>query len=277
LLSMLISSSNKEVLSKNTSGIFVNFGKESKEEPGENLTLVQGVKTDMGKYWVTYEGDEKQPNKSRWFYNVRFKSKDGKEEFMLSTSAFVNARGREGIQPEPDSRHYFNHDVYTYVTSLPDPDKNKDTASFITSTLKPGDSVFYSKGYIVLLDVIKKDSLPKELFGENGTLHEAPVKVFSKNGTSYNTTIKLAFAKGEALAIPDTVVSESLILQLQKVNSDKTVELGIKESNAVMKYVTLKAYKFPYISFLWIGVGITALGILMSMVRRIQLNRSSKV
>jgi cytochrome c-type biogenesis protein CcmF len=276
LLSILVSSSNKEVLSRNTSGIFVNLGKDSKEDPGENLTLVQGVKTDMGKYWVTYESEEKQPNKARWFYHMRFQRKDGKEEFVLSPSAFVNARGREGIQPEPASRHYLNHDVYTYITSLPDPEKNKDTSSFVMNTLKPGDSVFYSKGYMILGNVTQKDNLPKDIFGDNGSLYEAPIKIYSKNGTSYSITARYAIAKGGAMALPDTVVSESLILQLQNVNADKSVELGVKESNAVLKYVTLKAYKFPYILLLWLGVAITALGILMSMVRRIQLNRSKK-
>jgi cytochrome c-type biogenesis protein CcmF len=277
LLTILVSSSNKEVLSKNTSGIYVNLGKDSKEEPGENLTLVQGLKTDMGKYWVTYEGEEKQANKSRWFYHMRFQRKDGKEEFVLSPSAFVNARGREGIQPEPASRHYFNHDVYTYITSLPDPEKNKDTASFVTSTLKTGDSLFYSKGFLIIQDVKQKDNLPKELFGDSGYLYEAPIKVYSKTGTSYSVTPRLAFAKGEILAVPDTIISESLVLQLQKINPDKSVQLGVKESDAVLKYVTLKAYKFPYILFLWLGVGITALGILMSMANRIRLNRQSAI
>jgi cytochrome c-type biogenesis protein CcmF len=277
LLTILVSSSNKEVLSKNTSGIFVNFGKDSNEEPGENLTLVQGVKTDMGKYWVTYEGDEKVPKKSKWFYHVRFERKDGKENFMLHPSAFVNARGREGIQPEPDSRHYLTHDVYTYVTSLPDPEKNKDTATFRSNTLRPGDSLFYSKGFMVVLGLTEKKDLPKDLFGENGKLYEAPVKVFSKTGTSYTVTTRYALAKGEVLAVPDTVISEGLVLQLQNVAADSTIQLGVKESDAVLKYVTLKAYKFPYISFLWIGVGITALGILMSMVHRIRLNRESAI
>jgi cytochrome c-type biogenesis protein CcmF len=276
LLSILVSSSNKEVLSKNTSGIFVNFGKDSKEEPGENLTLVQGVKTDMGKYWVTYEGDEKQPNKAKWFYNVHFERKDGKEEFRLRPSAFVNARGREGIQPEPDSRHYITHDVYTYVTSLPDPDKNRDTASFRTTTLRIGDSLFYSKGFMILLGLQEKKNLPKDLFGDNGQLFEAPVRVFSKTGTSYSVTPRYAMAKGEVLAVPDTVISQGLVLQLQGVSmADSTIQLGVKESDAVLKYVTLKAYKFPYISFLWLGVLITAIGILMSMVHRIRLNRDS--
>lgn len=273
LAAILLSSSNKEVLSRNTSGIFVNLGQGSKEDPGENLTLVQGVKTDMGKYWVTYEGEEKQPNKARWFYHMRFQSKDGKEEFVLSPSAFVNAQGREGIQPEPASRHYVGHDIYTYITSLPDPEKNKDTSAFQAKTIKAGDSLFYSKGYLVLEAVNEKDSLPEEIFGKDGRLYEAPVRVYSKTGTSYSVTTRFAIAKGERMAIPDTILPENLILQLQGVNPDRSVNLGMKEPNSIMKYVTLKAYKFPFISFLWIGVAITAIGILMSMVQRIRLNR----
>jgi cytochrome c-type biogenesis protein CcmF len=37
-----------------------------------------------------------------------------------------------------------------------------------------------------------------------------------------------------------------------------------------MDYVTLKAYKFPLIRMLWLGVAITAIGILMSMWQRIR-------
>lgn len=275
MLAILVSSSNKEVLSRNTSGIFVNLGEGSKEDPGENLTLVQGVKTDMGRYWVTYEGEEQQPNKSRWFYHLNFQRKDGKEEFRLSPSAFVNARGREGIQPEPASRHYLDHDVYTYITSLPDPAKNQDTTSFQTKTMKKGDSLFYSKGYMVLLDITEKsrDSLPENLFGKDGHLYEAPVRVFSKNGTSYTLTSRFAVAQGKPMAIPDTITSEGLIVQLQDVRPDNTVEFGFREPNTIMKYITLKAYRFPYITFLWIGVAITAIGILLSMIHRIRLNR----
>ena len=124
-------------------------------------------------------------------------------------------------------------------------------------------------------DVKEKDSLPEELFGKDGSLQEASLKIYSKTGSIYSVTSKLARARGEMLALPDTIIAESLVLQLQKVNPDKSIELGVKESNAVMKYVTLKAYKFPFIRLLWFGVLITAIGIIISMVRRISLNRLS--
>jgi cytochrome c-type biogenesis protein CcmF len=274
LFAILISSSNKEILSRNTSGIFVPLGEGSKENPGENLTLVKGIKTDMGKYWVTYESDSMHPKKQQWYYNIHFQRKDGKEDFILQPNAFVNYKGNAGLMANPSSRHYLDHDVFTYITSLPDPEQQKkDTTTFKTNVLKPGDSLFYSNGFMILEDVVAKTNLPEDLFGKEGSLHEASVKIFSKNGTSYTKVPRLAIAKGELLALPDTTLSESLVLQLQKVNPDKSIELGVKESDAVMKYVTLKAYKFPYIILLWLGVAITAIGILVSMVRRIQLNR----
>ena len=274
LLGILIASSKKEVLSNNISGIPAPLDKA--EDPRENLTLVKGLTVDMGKYSLTYEGDSAHPKKQLSYYKVRFKSKDGKEEFVLTPNSFVNYKGNEGLMSNPDSRHYWNHDVFTYITSISNPDKKEDTAAFKPNKLKVGDSLFYSAGFIVLQEVKKtKDSLPVELFGKDGSLHEARLKVYSKNGTTYSIAPKLAVAKGEALALPDSVIAESLVFQLQKVDPDNSIILGVKESNAIMDYITLKAYKFPFINLLWGGVLITAIGIIISMVRRIQLNRSS--
>lgn len=275
LLGILLSSSKKEILSYNTSGIAINFGEGNKEKTGENLTLVKGLQTDMGKYWVTYESDSAHPKKQLWFYKIHFKSKDGKEDFILQPDAFVNYKGNEGLMANPDSKHYWDHDVFTYITSLPNPDRQADTTSFKSNKLNSGDTLFYSNGYMVLQEVTTKDSLPAELFGKNGSLNEASLKIFSKTGSMYTITPKLAIAKGEVIALPDTVTAENLILQLQKVNPDKSIELGVRESNTILQYVTLKAYKFPFINLLWLGVIITAIGILISMVRRIQLNRTS--
>lgn len=236
---------------------------------------MKGLRTDMGKYWVTYEKNEKHPLKPLWYYYIHFQSKDGKEEFTLTPNAFVNYKGNESLMANPSSRHYWDHDVFTYITALPSPDKNQDTASFRTNHLKPGDSLFYSHGYMVLEDVTAKDSLPKDIFGDNGSLHEANLKIFSKTGSIFSIRSRLAVAKGEIIAVPDTITSESLIVRLQKVNPDKSVELGVKESNSVLEYITLKAYKFPYINILWLGIIVMATGIIISMVRRIRLNNSS--
>jgi cytochrome c-type biogenesis protein CcmF len=71
------------------------------------------------------------------------------------------------------------------------------------------------------------------------------------------------------------VTSENLIFQLNKASAN-TAELGVKESNSIMQYITLKAYKFPFINLLWAGVIIMVTGIIIGIVRRVQLNRSGR-
>ncbi len=272
LLGILISSSKKEVLSNNVGGIPAPLDKS--EDPRENLTLVKDLTVDMGKYSLTYEGDSAHPKKQLWYYKIRFRSKDGKEEFVLTPNAFVNYKGNEGLMSNPDARHYWNHDVFTYITSIANPEAPEDTTSFRPYPMKSGDTVFYSSGFIIFQDLKSRTDIPVELFGKDGSLQEASLRVFSKTGSIYDINPRLAIAKGEALMLEDTLTAESLVFQLQQVNPDKSIVLGLKESNVIMDYVTLKAYKFPLIRMLWLGVGITAIGILMSMVQRIRTRNS---
>lgn len=275
LLGILLSSSKKEILSYNTSGIPIDFGKESKEKTGENLTLVKNLTTKMGKFDVTYLSDSAHPKKQQWYYKIHFKSREDNEEFTLFPNAFVNYKGNEGLMANPDSRHYWDHDVFTYISALPNPEKNKDTATFKSNPVKVGDSIFYSKGYLVLEKIATKDNLPFEGFQSGDKATVATIKVSSFNRTSYTAETLLIDQKGSQFAIPDTIMAESLILRINKLDGDK-VDIGVKESNAILQYVTLKAYKFPFVNVLWFGILITAIGILISMVKRIQLNRITK-
>src|SRR5262249_40407636 len=120
---------------------------------------------------------------------------------------------------------------------------------------------------------VSKDNIPLEGFGPGDKATIATFKVHSANNTSYTAEPLLVEKQGTPFSQTDTVLSESLIFRVNSVNNG-VGDIGLKESSAVLDYVTLKAYKFPYILILWAGVIITAIGILISMVRRIQLNRS---
>ena len=186
----------------------------------------------------------------------------------------VNYKGNEGLMANPDSRHYWDHDVFTYISALPNPEKNQDTASFTNKEVKIGDSIFYSKGYMILEKLTTKDNMPFEGFQAGDKATVASLKVHSFNKTSYTSEPLLINQKGQSFAMPDTVMSERLIVRINSVKEDGSgADIGIKESSAILEYVTLKAYKFPFINVLWLGIIVTAVGIIISMVRRIQVNR----
>jgi cytochrome c-type biogenesis protein CcmF len=132
--------------------------------------------------------------------------------------------------------------------------------------------LFYSKGFLILEKLVSKDHIPNQGFNPEDVATVATFKIYSKNNSTYTAAPLLINQNGNLFSLPDTVTSENIILRINKIENDK-VETGIKESNTVMQYVTLKAYKFPFINILWLGIIITATGIIISMVRRIQLNR----
>jgi cytochrome c-type biogenesis protein CcmF len=273
LTGILLSSANKEIISNNINGIPAPLGEG--ENPRENLTLVQGLPVTMGNYTLTYLKDSAHPKKQLWYYKIQFKNQKEKEEFVLTPNAFVNYKGNQGLMANPDARHYWNHDVFTYITSIPDPENQKDTAVFKTYLQTQGDTLFYSNGFMTIDSIQSRSDLPKELFGEKGKLYEVPIRVQSKTGTSYSVVSRAAFVKGQWISLSDTLVSEGLILQVQEADEKGSVRLGIKESDALLKYVTLKAYRYPFIKILWYGVWLTAIGLLLSMVNRIRKNRTA--
>lgn len=269
LVGMILSSGKKEVLSLNTSGISVNFGKESKEKTGENLTMVKGVPLEMGNYMVTYLGDSAHPKKQQTYFKIHFKSKDKKEDFTLLPNAFINYKGNEGLMANPASKHYWNHDVFTYVSSFYKPDGKEDTVSFKPKKVTIGDTIYYNKGFMLLEKLAAKDNLPSDRFSKTDTGFIASVKIQELNGPSYNSDLLLIRNKGNTLfQTNDTIMSQSLVLQLQDVHDGNAV-IGVKESNDVLEYLTLKAYKFPYINLVWAGVVFLVIGTLMTMIRRI--------
>ncbi|MGN6437720.1 MAG: cytochrome c biogenesis protein CcsA [Agriterribacter sp.] len=283
LLGILISSSKREVISINRTGIVMpglTDPKGRKDNGLENVTLIQGVPTPMGKYTVTYQADSSHPKDEKLYFKVNYVRKDSAtgdilEEFNLYPDAFLvkGEGGRTQLSANPDSRHYWHKDIFTFVTSMPDPESNKDTASFKNTAVNTGDTVFYSSGYIVVDQVIEANKGTNKDLPLVDSAWLADVTVYSNRGTSYKAQPAM-FSK-DNMGIPkrDTVVAESLVLQVDK--TDKGIELGVKESNAVMKYITLKAFQFPFINILWIGVLVTTFGCLISMWYR--FSRKSSV
>ena len=177
----------------------------------------------------------------------------------------------------PDAKHYWTYDIFTYITSLPDPAKNKNTDSFRTVNTTIGDTVFYSKGFAIVKEVksFRNIPIPNVEFGPNDSASVATLEIFAKTGSKYIGKPVLINQSGNSFPHPDTLAAESVVWQLQKVDGN-SVELGVKESGALTPWVTLKAYKFPFINLVWIGTFIMVIGILISMLYRRQQGKISR-
>jgi cytochrome c-type biogenesis protein CcmF len=273
LVGILISSSKKTVLSYNTTGMSpLKMG--DKESPLENITLIRGVETDMGKYMVTYKRDTLNSKDRKRYYQIDFKAKKGEEKFSLYPDIIENNKGSEGVTPNPDARHYWNKDIFTYLTFLGDPTKIKaqDTSTFKTSNIKVGDTLFYSKGLITVDQVVVNPRGGKYNFSAADTAVGLNLSVIAKDGRRYSAQPLLKISGGHVQVIPDTVMAQSLVVQFSQVKDQAKglLEVGVRETTAVLDFVTLKAYEFPFINILWLGIVVMVIGFVMSIVQRVK-------
>lgn len=271
LVGILISGSKKTTLSQNTTGIAI-FEKTKDEDPRENITLFQGVKTDMGKYDVTYVKDSfETEHAKRQFFELNFVSKDGKENFILHPDVMTKNKGQESPSANPDKKHYWNRDIFVYVSSWKG-GSTDDTSKYRPIELQPNDTVFYSTGMIVMngKKVNPQDyKVPFEP-GETGVVMD--LTVMAKDGRRYSAQPAIILKDSTLQSIPDTIKSQGLIIAFNKIIDPQKdrVEFGVKEDQSIIPLLTLKVYEFPFINILWIGVVIMVIGFVMSIIQRVK-------
>ncbi len=269
LLGILISSAKKDVLSKNTTGITV-FRKDKNEDPAENITLFKGLPTDMGKYMVTYKTDTFNVRERKRFFEIDFKSKDGKDHFELYPDLIKGNKGMEGYSANPSSQHYWYKDIFVYISAFQE--SKPDTATYRNKELRVGDTLYYSNGLMILDKVSKNPVEQKARYDADELAVFLDFTVVSKDGRRYAASPGVA-VKGQTLrSIPDTVKTQSLALQFNKI-TDQNVgkfEVGIKESSSITELITLKVYEFPMINVLWIGIVVMTIGFGMAIYQRLK-------
>ncbi len=278
LIGILISSSKKELLSKNVSGIAVSGLKDAKgreEDPLENVTLLKDVPVKMGKYVVTYTGDSTVERTDKVFFNVRFIEVDEEDKivdaFTITPNAFlVKSDGNSQLSSNPGAQHYVSSDIFVYITSWLNPDQIVDTTTVRYANIQTGDTVFYSNGYVVVNKLLAANKSENKDLPMVDSAWVSEVTVESKEGLKYTMSPAFMVKEGSGIAKSDTVMEQRLVLSLRKNPENGKIQLGLREPNALVRYITLKAYRFPWINVLWIGTIITVIGFMISMAFRIR-------
>lgn len=270
LVGVLISSAGKEVLSHNRVNP-LNFGEENKEKGTENLTMFQGVRIDMGDYWATYVKDTSNHLGNIMYFHILMESKDGKESFTLYPDLIKNTKGQEGFSNNPDAKHYWNRDIFSYITYADKMTTGEDTAQFRTHEVKPGDTIYYSAGYIRLDTVSINPNDERHAFTAKDTALRAELTVQSIEGSKFKA-YPLYYLKDNKINYElDTVISQGLAIGFSRIIDPGTIEISVKESAKLTPFIALKVLKFPMINLVWIGTLIMLAGFLISMFYRLKL------
>jgi cytochrome c-type biogenesis protein CcmF len=262
LLGVVLAFSNSQIISKNTSGF--DLGKEADNR--ENLVLMKGVGQPMGKYMVTYSDAVTKGRET--FYKVDFvKMKDagtGKIDFSVHPSLNVNTR--MGNVYNPDTKHFIDKDIYTYLSFAQQSNGVADADGFSKSGEQPmnvHDTIVISRSFVIL-DNVKTTMVNDDV---NNASITAMFKIISMQEGQLETEIKYEIVNGELKRTDGIIEPLKVKLRFEGVASDsKAIHVGIYEKQ--QDYIVMKAIIFPFMGVLWLGIVVMFSGLTYSIMRR---------
>jgi cytochrome c-type biogenesis protein CcmF len=197
------------------------------------------------------------------YFEVEYK-KNGEKAFTLYPRAQVNPN--MGLIVSPDIRRQFTKDLYTHISSIPDPETNTEWSEPITNLVAIGERFFVNDFVSVLKKIQKLDVVEGVDLGVEDVAAEAIIEVQVKNKTY---ELKPVFIIKDKMMGNIPAVEEELGIKISFLNilpQEGKFELATETSQR--DYIIMKAIEMPFINVLWLGTIVLMIGFTMAIVRR---------
>jgi cytochrome c-type biogenesis protein CcmF len=304
LVGIIFSSGYSMVISKNTSGKI--YSRDFSDELNQNnvlLWLEEPIK--MNNYELTYKGPRVEPiglpgfidknklyvlhgnrfaialdtiqNRRRLllpgdtlevygentYYEVVFRRGNGKS-FTLHPRAQINPS--MGLIASPDVKKYLGRDLYTHVSSIPDPEHETEWGEMVHHQLKPGERFLVNDYIAEFVSVGLKNNIARLALNPGDVAVSANIKVLGKAKDFLAEPV--FFIKNNSPGIIPHYVPE-LGARFSFLNIDtEQNEFTIGVESTQRDYIILKAIEKPHINILWIGTIVLMIGFGIATYRR---------
>ncbi|GGG07539.1 cytochrome c biogenesis protein CcsA [Pontibacter amylolyticus] len=196
------------------------------------------------------------------YYEVSYTS--DKENFVLYPRAQVNPN--MGLLASPDIKHFTDKDLYTHVSTVPDPNEEKDWGELQEYVLSAGDTIVIND-YIAIFNGIEQiEQVPGVKLAEGDVAVQAAMKIMGER-KNYHAHPVLMIKDQMMGRVPEVI--EDLGIRITFLNIDTENHRFTIGVNVTQKdYIILKAMEKPFVNILWIGTIIMSIGFVMAIVRR---------
>ena len=288
LIGALISNAKKEAISTNITFIHKDF------PSNENILLPLGDTVSMFPYYVSWRGERMEGHNRLFdvdFYEVDkplASWADGERKHLkpsFQLQPFIQMNARMGNVREPSTQHFWNRDIYTYVSYADlrsESEKSGDWKEPMEASLKTGDEVFLFNTYLLHGDtLVVQDAAFDPATGELTHLDLAlSLTLKGMDGTRYPIVLPYHLDGNNVEKVEVELADLGIKIRFDGVK-DEAGTYGItaweKKSNDP-PFILMQAFIFPYINLLWLGSILMGVGSLLAVWKRIyrSLNEGKK-
>jgi cytochrome c-type biogenesis protein CcmF len=283
MIGALVSTSKKQVLSKNTSRQNVSeLGKDFDNQ--KSILLTQGDTLPMGPYLVTYKGKERIGIDVYFKVDYLKQGANGKPEYDFTLVPKVQDNPRMGKAAEPATKHYAGRDIYTHVTyaDLETQIDSSTAGKFNEPKNYIGhlkDTIFATNAIIVIDSLLT--NLNEKEYQKNDSILvvTAVLTAFDAKGNIFKARPQYIIKNNIAIPKEDIIDVLGLKFVFWKINPEEgSVEITMSERIGNTKdFIVMEAYMFPFINVLWLGCIIMALGTGIAIAERIRQLKTANV
>ncbi|MDH5367557.1 MAG: cytochrome c biogenesis protein CcsA [Cyclobacteriaceae bacterium] len=198
------------------------------------------------------------------YYQVDYKNESG-EVFQLFPRAQIN-EAMGGLLASPDIRRKLTKDLYTHVSSIPNPDEPSEWGDLKELEVEYGKN-FFVNDYVAKIEKIEPLSEVEGVeLGDGDVAIKAHIKVM---GESKDYTVAPIFLIKDKMVgrIPEEIADLGLKINVLNIFPEKnTFLLGVNTTQK--KWIVLKALEKPLINVLWMGTLVLMFGFSIAMYRR---------
>lgn len=199
--------------------------------------------------------------------------------YVFTLDPRIQLNEQMGNAPEPDTRRFWNKDLYTHIKWGRVSDPEADEEGWMDGRkhdLMRGDSLIIGKSVLALdsISAVTQDQKPSQ-----GLLDKdlAVAAHFRLSGQGKDTNVVALYIVRDSLIIPDMVTLNERGVKLRIDGfrpAEATFETVVWENLSVRRdFIVMQAIVFPQINLLWLGCLIMTAGALMSVRQSRRRNR----
>ncbi|WP_317172145.1 hypothetical protein [Hymenobacter sp. BRD67] len=213
-----------------------------------------------------HTGDTLTIRPENTYYRVDYNDKKTGQKFTLYPRAQVNEE-MGGLLASPALQRFWDHDIYSHISSVPDPRKEIPWSPAIPHELSVGDTLFLNDYFAVFRAIEQAHEVPGIKLQTGDIALQADMIITGEKGRQYHAHPIFLLRDRQVGRVPEIIEDLGLRLTLDQIDPVKG-KFTFAISTTGKDYIILKATEKPFINLLWGGTLLMGFGLVLSMRQR---------